>query len=99
MEDRCLLCGDIIPQGKLVCPVCFRLRRNKKKIFDKREVRRAIKEKVVVLKDFGIVRTRKEETEMTEHLTAAVNDAKHRNPYVVIDQIARDLITKHLFKD
>ena len=22
MEDRCVMCGDIIPEGRMVCPVC-----------------------------------------------------------------------------
>ncbi len=22
MEDRCILCGDIIPEGRMVCPLC-----------------------------------------------------------------------------
>lgn len=22
MEDKCLYCGDIIPEGRMVCPIC-----------------------------------------------------------------------------
>lgn len=22
MEDRCVMCGEIIPEGRMVCPVC-----------------------------------------------------------------------------
>ncbi len=22
MEDRCVMCGDIIPEGRQVCPIC-----------------------------------------------------------------------------
>lgn len=22
MEDRCIMCGDIIPEGRMVCPNC-----------------------------------------------------------------------------
>ena len=24
MEDRCVMCGDIIPEGRHVCPICNR---------------------------------------------------------------------------
>lgn len=22
MEDRCVICGDIIPEGRMICPHC-----------------------------------------------------------------------------
>lgn len=22
MEDRCVMCGEIIPEGRMVCPAC-----------------------------------------------------------------------------
>ena len=22
MEDRCIMCGEIIPEGRMVCPAC-----------------------------------------------------------------------------
>lgn len=24
MENRCIVCGDIIPEGRMVCPICER---------------------------------------------------------------------------
>ena len=25
MEDRCVICGAIIPEGRMVCPICEKL--------------------------------------------------------------------------
>lgn len=22
MEDRCICCGEIVPEGRMVCPIC-----------------------------------------------------------------------------
>lgn len=22
MEDRCIMCGEIVPEGRMVCPAC-----------------------------------------------------------------------------
>lgn len=31
MEDRCLICGAIIPEGRQICPICEQNAENKQK--------------------------------------------------------------------
>lgn len=34
MEDRCIVCGDIIPEGRQICLKCEGMTNHKKRIFD-----------------------------------------------------------------
>lgn len=40
MDDRCVICGKIIPEGSLVCLICERTIMEGKKIVYKRNRRR-----------------------------------------------------------
>lgn len=36
MEDKCILCNDVIPEGRMVCPACEALGRSWKEPAKKR---------------------------------------------------------------
>lgn len=62
----------------------------------KRSLNMAIREKITVLKDFGIITSTEEEVCMKKRLKAAVEEAPDRDPDVILDQIGRDLIMGYL---
>ena len=42
MEERCVVCGEIIPEGRQVCPICERIWYVPKNENDKRRIDRVV---------------------------------------------------------
>jgi hypothetical protein len=60
-----------------------------------RTVKQVINEKIQVLRDFYIVDD-DNELDIRKMLTEAINNAPDRDPDVVVDRIARNMITERL---
>ena len=45
MEDRCLICGSMVPEGTEVCPICIHKWLPDKDEYDTQKLRQVIKAK------------------------------------------------------
>jgi len=56
----------------------------------------AIDEKIQVLKDFYVINNRKEEESVRAKLKQALANEPRRDPYIVLDRVARVMILERL---
>ena len=81
MEDRCIVCGEIIPEGRQVCPICEK-QSNVQKYFTPEEVRRMtakeVRDNYSAITESMKKWRRKEQTMSREKLL--INDVKSNTP-------------------
>lgn len=56
----------------------------------------AIEEKIQVLKDFYVINNRKQEESVRSKLKQALANEPRRDPYIVLDRVARTMILEKL---